>query len=281
MSRPEHQGPPEFVYNDVEAAKYTSNTRIAAIQAEMAFRALELLNLPEDQSCFLLDIGCGSGLSGEILDEEGHIWIGFDIAPAMLDIALEREVEGDLFLQDAGEGMGFRPGTFDGAMRFVISVLQWLCNADKQIHNPKARLARFFSTLFMALKRGARAVFQFYPENDDQIEMIMNAAMKSGFTGGLVIDYPNSNKAKKFYLCLFAGQSAPQDLPKALGEEDESNGVTYANKRVIERRSNRGSRRPIKDKNWVLRKKELSRTRGKENVPRDSKYTARKRKPRF
>ncbi|KAK9680557.1 18S rRNA (guanine1575-N7)-methyltransferase, variant 2 [Basidiobolus ranarum] len=232
MSRPEHQGPPEFVYNETEASKYTSNTRIAAIQAEMAFRALELLNLPEDQSCFLLDIGCGSGLSGEILDEEGHIWIGFDIAPAMLDIALEREVEGDLFLQDAGEGMGFRPGTFDGAMS--ISVLQWLCNADKQIHNPRARLSRFFSTLFMALKRGARAVFQFYPENDDQIDMIMNAAMKSGFTGGLVIDFPNSKKAKKFYLCLFAGQSAPQDLPKALGEEgEEATGVTYANKRYV------------------------------------------------
>ncbi|KAK9659898.1 18S rRNA (guanine1575-N7)-methyltransferase [Basidiobolus ranarum] len=122
MSRPEHQGPPEFVYNETEASKYTSNTRIAAIQAEMAFRALELLNLPEDQSCFLLDIGCGSGLSGEILDEEGHVWIGFDIAPAMLDIALEREVEGDLFLQEAGEGMGFRPGTFDGAMRLVIFI---------------------------------------------------------------------------------------------------------------------------------------------------------------
>jgi len=31
-----------------------------------------------------LDIGCGSGLSGEILDEEGYIWTGVDIAPSML-----------------------------------------------------------------------------------------------------------------------------------------------------------------------------------------------------
>jgi 18S rRNA (guanine1575-N7)-methyltransferase len=50
----------------------------------MSFRALELLCLPQDKQCLLLDIGCGSGLSGEILDEEGHIWIGLDIAPAML-----------------------------------------------------------------------------------------------------------------------------------------------------------------------------------------------------
>lgn len=34
-----------------------------------------------------------------------------------VDVAKEREVEGDLFLQDAGQGMAFRPGTFDGAIR--------------------------------------------------------------------------------------------------------------------------------------------------------------------
>lgn len=50
----------------------------------MTYRALELLNLPKDEPAFLLDIGCGSGLSGEILDEAGYIWAGVDIAPSML-----------------------------------------------------------------------------------------------------------------------------------------------------------------------------------------------------
>jgi 2-polyprenyl-3-methyl-5-hydroxy-6-metoxy-1,4-benzoquinol methylase len=50
----------------------------------MTYRALELLNLPEDEPSFLLDIGCGSGLSGEILDEHGYVWVGVDIAPSML-----------------------------------------------------------------------------------------------------------------------------------------------------------------------------------------------------
>lgn len=30
--------------------------------------------------------------------------------------------------------------------------------------------------------------------------MITKAAMKAGFSGGLVVDYPNSSKAKKLYL---------------------------------------------------------------------------------
>ncbi|KAI9598288.1 S-adenosyl-L-methionine-dependent methyltransferase [Syncephalis fuscata] len=277
MSRPEHQGPPEVVYNEGEAEKYTSNTRIAGIQAEMAFRALELLCLPEGKQCMLLDIGCGSGLSGEILDEEGHHWVGLDIAPAMLNIAVEREVEGDLFLQDVGEGLGFRPGTFDGAIS--ISVLQWLCNADKRWHEPRRRLAQFFTTLYSSLANGARAIFQFYPENDNQIEMIMEQATRSGFTGGLVVDYPNSKKAKKYYLCLFTGSMpGSNQMPRALGEEED--GVVYNADRIRERRPSNKQRKGVKDKDWVVRKKELMRKRGKK-VAEDSKYTARKRKPRF
>ena len=61
-----------------------TSTRVQSIQAQMTHRAMELLALPEDESAFLLDIGCGSGLSGEILDEYGHIWVGCDIAPSML-----------------------------------------------------------------------------------------------------------------------------------------------------------------------------------------------------
>lgn len=38
----------------------------------------------------------------------------------ILEVALEREVEGDIFLQDIGQGFGFRPGSFDGAIRFVF-----------------------------------------------------------------------------------------------------------------------------------------------------------------
>lgn len=122
MSRPEYQAPPEIVRPDISrvpsvshegkipstmvmwrpkstqastscslltSVNYTynlhlSSTRNQEIQSQMTLRALELLNLPEGDSPFLLDIGCGSGLSGEILDEHGYNWVGVDIAPSML-----------------------------------------------------------------------------------------------------------------------------------------------------------------------------------------------------
>lgn len=49
------------------------SSRMIEIQNTMAERAIELLNLPQDRSCYLLDIGCGSGLSGDVIDEHGHV----------------------------------------------------------------------------------------------------------------------------------------------------------------------------------------------------------------
>ena len=114
------------------------------------------------------------------------------------DVANERKVEGDLILGDMGDGVPFRAGCFDGAIS--ISALQWLCNADKKYHKPGKRLFKFFTSLYASLSRGARAVFQFYPENSAQMELITSQAMKAGFTGGVLVDYPNSTKAKKFFL---------------------------------------------------------------------------------
>jgi 18S rRNA (guanine1575-N7)-methyltransferase len=86
MSRPEHLAPPEIFYNESEALKYTKNSRVISIQKEMTDRAIQLLNLPSDECCLILDIGCGSGLSGEVLEEDGHFWVGLDISPSMLGL---------------------------------------------------------------------------------------------------------------------------------------------------------------------------------------------------
>ncbi|PWN40470.1 putative BUD23-protein [Ceraceosorus guamensis] len=304
MSRPEHLAPPEVYYNDVEASKYTSSTRVRHIQATMAERAMELLAMPaflQQGGGLLLDIGCGSGLSGEVIQEAGHEWVGVDISPSMLDVALQEESQGDLLLGDVGEGLAFRPGMFDGAIS--ISVLQWLLNADKIDASPIARLSSFFTTLHAALRNGARAVLQFYPESDEQVRLCMQAATRAGFGGGLVVDYPNSKKAKKLFLVLWVGgvmlpppgyagavdTMQEQQLPRGLVGEHEDPDVVHGQQQVKSsgRRQIKGgkadkkSKSRDKGKDWILRKKDLYRKRGKEDVPTDSKYTGRKRKTAF
>lgn len=119
-------------------------------------------------------------------------------------------------------------------------------------------------------------MFQFYPESDQQIQLIMSHATRCGFGGGLVVDYPNSKKARKFYLVLMAGMSETKvEMPKAL--EDENTVKNESRREKGKERRKKG----IKAKEWILRKKEVYRKRGKEDVPRDSKYTGRKRRTRF
>ncbi|GAB4820640.1 hypothetical protein N2152v2_007686 [Parachlorella kessleri] len=286
--RPEHTAPPEIFYNEEEARKYTDNTRMISIQTSLTERALELLSLPQDGTPrLLLDLGCGSGLSGEALTEQGHTWVGFDISPAMLDVARERDVEGDVAQLDLGHGLPIRPGTFDGAIS--ISALQWLCNADNSRHDPRKRLRRFFETLYACLSKGARAVLQIYPENTDQASMLTSAAMKVGFSGGLVVDFPHSTRAKKFFLVLMVGGGA---MPQARGmngeEESDSEGgggsdgggtVKVAGRRTNKRRKT--GKGEVGRRDWVVKKKQQQRNRGYTTIKQDTKYTGRKRKDRL
>lgn len=293
-----------------------------SIQTEMATRALELLSFPENDPTprLILDLGCGSGISSHVISEAGHNWIGMDISEAMVRVAKEdidsccndmedsdeEECEeereshlSDLMVHDMGNGVCFRPGTFDGCIS--ISALQWLFHSNRSFENPRKRLTRLFVTLHSALTRSARAIFQFFPSNADQIDLALACASKAGFSGGIVVDFPNSSKAKKYYLCLMTGGNGiATPMPKGLtehsaqemdyevdeeDEEDDSSAVQSSVQKTVkvgprQRQKMAKIQKATKDRAWVLRKKELYRKRGKD-VKEDTKYTARKRRPKF
>ena len=245
----------------------------------MTTRALELLNL--DTPSLILDVGCGSGLSGEILssvpeDEGGpHMWVGMDVSASMLDVALQRDVEGDLLLADIGQGVPFRAGAFDAAIS--ISAIQWLCNAESSETSPAGRLSRFFNGLYASLRRGARAVCQFYPKNDVQRNMITAAAVKAGFGAGLLEDDPGT-KNVKLYLVLTVGGWNANGSGDITGVVQGMEGVDV----MDSRRSLKTGKGEIKkhSKQWIIKKKEQMERKGKV-VRATSKYTGRKRRIAF
>ncbi|CAK3851710.1 18S rRNA (guanine(1575)-N(7))-methyltransferase-like [Lecanosticta acicola] len=275
MSRPEDLLPPDVFYNDSESRKYTTSSRIKNIQADMTNRALELLDLQEPS--FILDVGCGSGLSGEILSdvpsEEGgpHTWVGMDISSSMLAQALERDVEGDMLLADIGQGIPFRAGSFDAAIS--ISAIQWLCNAETSDVSPEGRLKRFFDGLYAALRRGGKAVCQFYPKNPQQRSMISNAAIKAGFGAGILEDDP-ATKNVKVYLVLSVGGGDVTGAVRGMSDVDVYDARRKERKRGKEVDKKKGS------KAWILRKKGQMEAKGKV-VKASSKYTGRRRKTAF
>jgi len=316
ICRPEDSGPPENFYDRKEARKYASSSRIIRIQAEIANRCIELLNITDSKKRFILDVGCGSGLSGAALERAGHEWVGCDVSRNMLQIASERErcVDADemqsgeigksdvemsddgnledtptkkqrqthidsaeLLQHDMGLGLPFREGSFDGVIS--VSALQWLCYDNSSKQTAAKRLNRFFSSLYRILKSDSRAALQFYPENDAQANLIATAASRAGFAGGIVVDYPNSTKAKKHYLCLSMdrhhtnSKTNDTELPRAPG-------IVVVNERTQQSHQRRISKKFVKNKQWVIQKKEHQRSLGR-NIQSDSKFTGRKRKDRF
>jgi 18S rRNA (guanine1575-N7)-methyltransferase len=216
----------------------------------------------------------------------------------------QRNIElptGDLLHHDMGTGLPFRPATFDACIS--ISALQWLCYANTRDQIPKRRLLRFFSSLYTVLRRGARAVLQFYPETAEHAILISECAAKVGFAGGIVVDYPNSTKAKKHYLVLSFERAykappglitgsdgsstarmgvasgggvrvADNDNSRAVGSG--GGGKRGTEKNMIPRKKKGGG----KTKEWIVHKKETQRKKGKD-TRKDTKYTGRKRPMRF
>jgi 18S rRNA (guanine1575-N7)-methyltransferase len=283
------------------------------VQREITLRAIELLLLPPDQTSLILDVGCGSGLSGQVLEEEGHVWVGCDVSRDMLQVAHERMEEtfqvkestrtdrdhhemidsssdsdddddaqpstGDLIQHDMGTGLPFRPATFDACIS--ISALQWLCYSNSAAQIPKRRLIRFFSSLYSILKKSARAVLQFYPETAEQAVLISECATAVGFGGGIVVDYPNSAKAKKHYLVLSCDRTSKKQIPKGLtGDEQAASTVQVSKQQHGKKTKPVRKKKGVKTKEWILHKKEAQRKKGK-NVRPDSKYTARRRPQKF
>ena len=117
------------------------------------------------------------------------------------------------------------------------------------------------------------------------MNLITGCANKAGFGGGIVVDYPNSTKAKKYYLCLLAGPPMPgSQLPQGLGVEEDSQ-VGYSKQRDGSRWGNHGKkgkkgRRRMTRREQVIANKEKLRRRGV-LVRADTKYTGRRRGPKF
>ncbi|KAH9386963.1 18S rRNA (guanine1575-N7)-methyltransferase [Nematocida major] len=264
MGRPEELGN-EIHYTGEVAENYDRSTSINRIQRKLTERCLEILNNPTNS--LVLDIGCGSGISTEHVLSHGNFVLGVDISRNMLDLAQKRVDAGlfgasdnpnfDFASANIFHGLPLRSASVDCAIS--VSVLQWIFIQEE----PARLLGIFFYTLYDALKATGTAVLQYYPESNDQVQMILRSAGKYGFHGGTLLENQTSKKKRKTYLIL--------EMPAAKGKTNHISGSAQKpkNYRPV-------ANRDLTRREWILRKKVKREERGF-SVPKTSKYTGRRR----
>ncbi len=191
--RPEDECEVGDFYDSGEVQRYSQSNAMRRIQRDLTLRALDLARFPLNSK--ILDAGCGSGFSLEILKEVGYKKIyGFDLLPAFVAEAKKRGFKnvkvGDLrqFPFSAAE-------KFDGIIS--ISALQWVSvHGEKEVEKVAVE---FFSHLIT----GGSAVVQFYPKSEGELMSVAKVFRAIGFKVKMITENPGNARKRKSFLLLY------------------------------------------------------------------------------
>lgn len=194
---------PEEIYsNPIDYFKgeileqYATSKSIMKTQEKITIRALEILNLCEEDT-LILDAGTGPGFTSMYLNEIGYKTVAIDIISEFLtyyDLKDLNPIVSDMCFPP------FKPHTFDAIIS--ISSLQWIYK-DLNNNLMKNRIINLARSFFQILKPEKRAVFQFYPKSKKFLDSIGKIFLsETKFSGHFIIDNPKSPKKRKIYLFL-------------------------------------------------------------------------------
>lgn len=139
---------------------------------------------------FLLDLGCGSGLSSRAHLDGGFssFVVGLDLSEGMLRTARKASNrQCDWVLADISQPLPFRDGVFDGATS--IGVLHYLLQ-DAEGSTSGERLRNLFFSIRRCVQSRSPVVFQFFPRHEQQDASAIRAvARECGLLAELVCDF--------------------------------------------------------------------------------------------
>ena len=177
-------------YNKETAKKYHRSGAFRRIQYKITRRALELLQAKKDTK--IIDLGCGTGFSLDILEDEGFEARGIDIAPEMIKFAKEK---GHIVQVADIRNLPFEAESFDYALS--ISALQWT-KEDTQ-----KEYAAYAKEIYRILKKEGKAIIHFYPQSELEFETAIQMFKEAKFQVECIVDKGASHqKADRKFLLL-------------------------------------------------------------------------------
>jgi len=155
-------------------------------------------------SYLILDLGCGTGFSSEIMIENGLRVVGIDILSDMLLKAREKKKRFENYksLELILADINFLPikGT---SIDHIISISSYnFITYGKDDYGEKVKLlndtAKYLNKI---LKKRGRIIIEFYPKDDKELKVFKNSFIMNGFEGYMVKN-KSSQKSGQTYLLL-------------------------------------------------------------------------------
>jgi ubiquinone/menaquinone biosynthesis C-methylase UbiE len=161
-------------------------------------------NVLDGNHYIIVDLGCGSGFSSEILVDGGHRVIGIEILIDMLSKAKtkkkisENKRNLELILADINY-LPLRSASINhiisiSAYNFIIYGTETIRDKFKTVNNTAMYLKKI-------LKPKGRIVIEFYPKDEKELELFTSSFNNNGFDG-FMIKKNLAQKAGQTYLLL-------------------------------------------------------------------------------
>jgi len=156
-----------------------------------------------EKNYLIVDLGCGTGFSSEIIVENGHRVIGIEILKDMISKAkfkkdfLKRGRELELILADINH-LPIRLASIDHMIS--VSAYNFITYGKKLPGDISKTTNNTASYLKEILKPNGRVVIEFYPKDEKELNSFISSFKDNGFDGFMVKKDFNQKSGQTFLL---------------------------------------------------------------------------------
>ena len=157
--------------------------------------------LPEES--IILDLGCGTGFSSEILALNGFKVIAIDILKDMLYKVLDKKEENDIYqkIEFILADMTSLPIRHDSIDHVIsISAYNFITYGKKDKRDILKTLNNTAKYIRKVLKPRGRIVIEFYPKDDKELDQFSQSFTRNGFSGFYIKKYESQRSGQTFLL---------------------------------------------------------------------------------
>jgi 18S rRNA (guanine1575-N7)-methyltransferase len=151
----------------------------------------------------ILDLGCGTGFSTEVLAENGFRVIGVDILKDMIYKAKQKkdQYEKDTYIEYIQSDINNLPFKDDCIDHIIsVSAYNFIINPTTSSKEKIIRLSQTAQNLKTIVKDHGRMVFEFYPNDEQELNLFKSSFTNNGFDGFMIKQNPHQKSGQTFLL---------------------------------------------------------------------------------